>query len=275
MTVRPWRTGSPDRPAVAVPPAPLPRRVGRRPLKRWRYVGLYGDDVHLCIGSARIGPFPLTWWALWDRGSRTLVESTHRSRAGTEVQERRAFVSEGPVTIDLAWDETDGVETISPHGPSYIWTRKQVVRARGLVSLGDRSWELMADAIIDDSAGYHARVTQWTWSAGTGTLVSGERVAWNLVDGVHDDAAQSERTIWVNGAPRHVEPVRFEGLDAISFATGERLEFAEEAVRARRDNLLVLASTYAQPFGTFTGSLPGLGPLARGHGVMEWHDVKW
>jgi hypothetical protein len=33
--------------------------------------------------------------------------------------------------------------------------------------------------------------------------------------------------------------------------------------------------SYRQPFGTFTGSLPGGLALAEGFGVMEHHDAHW
>ena len=46
-------------------------------------------------------------------------------------------------------------------------------------------------------------------------------------------------------------------------------------MRARRDNLVVFSSDYRQPFGTFTGTLPGGVRLAEGFGVMERHDVRW
>ena len=36
-----------------------------------------------------------------------------------------------------------------------------------------------------------------------------------------------------------------------------------------------MRSSYAQPFGTFTGELPGGLRLAEGFGVMERHDVHW
>src|SRR4029453_7007859 len=66
------------------------------------------------------------------------------------------------VAIDLALEEGDGVETVSPHGRSYIWTRKQGgIRAHGTVALGGRPRAVEARAIVDDTAGYHARHTAW------------------------------------------------------------------------------------------------------------------
>jgi hypothetical protein len=242
-----------------------------RPLKRWRYVGVYGPEVMLCVATARIGVVPIAWWAVWDRAARTLVESTHRGHGGVVVETGHAAVEEGPVAFELAWDEGDPVETVSPHGASYIWTAKRPVTVRGTLRVQEREFAVDAAGLIDDSAGYHARHTAWMWSAGVGRLTTGEAVAWNLVDGVHDLAAASERTVWVDGAPREVSAVSFAGdLSAV-----DGLSFSAEAVRERRENLLVMRSEYVQPFGTFSGLLPGGGELAEGYGVMERHDVRW
>ena len=44
---------------------PLARRG--RPLKRWRYVGVFGPELMLCAGDARIGPVRQRWWAMVER----------------------------------------------------------------------------------------------------------------------------------------------------------------------------------------------------------------
>jgi uncharacterized protein DUF2804 len=94
---------------------------------------------------------------------------------------------------------------------------------------------------------------------------------WNLVAGVHDGSMHSERTVWVDGAAREVAPVDFgPGLDAVG-----DLRFEPEAERVRRDDLLLLASDYRQPFGTFAGTLPDGTELASGYGVMERHRARW
>ena len=40
--------------------------------------------------------------------------------------------------------------------------------------------------MIDDTAGHHARHTEWRWSAGVGEGPDGSALAWNLVSGVND-----------------------------------------------------------------------------------------
>jgi hypothetical protein len=255
----------------------MPLLHRRRPLKRWRWVGCFSEELMLCAAVARVGPLAVSWWAVWDRGVRTLAEHTAR-RAGPVVFDGSSVrIQDGPVTADLLLAETDGVETVSPHGEAYAWTRKQGgIRVTGTVTVIDRSFAVDAPGIVDDSAGYHARHTAWLWSAGVGRTTGGTPVAWNLVTGLHDAAEASERTLWIGGAPRELAPVRFlPALGGVAFAEGGELRFTPEASRARREELLVLASDYEQPFGTFTGALPGAGELREGFGVMERHRARW
>lgn len=245
MAIQPWRGPAPGRPAVPLPPDRMPLLRGGRPLKRWTYVGAYGPELMLCAASGRIGVVPFSWWAVWD-GARL-----HQGR-------RR------PLELELG--DGAAVEVVSPHGRQYAWTRKRAVRARG--TFDGRPFDLAA--IVDESAGYHARHTSWRWSAGVGTLTSGEPVAWNLVDGIHDAPEASERAVWVAGEPREVPPVRFDGLSRVA-----GLRFTAVATRARRENLLLVRSDYEQPFGTFAGEVPDAGQLREGWGVMERHDVVW
>ena len=257
-----WRGPGPGRPEVPLPPGRMPAWRGGRPLKRWTWVGAFGPDVMLCAAVARIGPATAAWWAVWDGA--TFTERSLRRRAGIVVTPSRVLV---PGVMELTVGDAEPVEVVSPHGAQYIWTRKRGgVRVRG-TALGR---EVDAPGLVDESAGYHARHTAWLWSAGAGVLVSGEPVAWNLVDGVHDAPSGSERSVWVGNEPREVPPQAFDGLDGVG-----GLRFRADAARARRENLVLMRSDYEQPFGTFTGEVPGAGPLREGWGVMERHAVSW
>jgi hypothetical protein len=166
-----------------------------------------------------------------------------------------------------------------------VWTRKQAgVAARGTLALdGGAPHAIDALAVIDDTAGYHARHTEWWWSAGVGTGMDGSPLAWNLVSGVNDPALGSERAVWVNGEPHECAPVRFsEDLSEIAGEDGALVRFSAEAERARHENLMIVKSEYRAPFGSFTGTLPGpageaVGPLAlaAGLGVVEHHRARW
>ncbi|HST38132.1 MAG TPA: DUF2804 family protein [Conexibacter sp.] len=266
---------------LALPPARMPLRRGARPLKQWRYVGVYGEQLMLCVGSVRVGLAHQSFWAVWSRACEArLRERTRLSRGGVELaidRPGRVRVGDGGVEIDLLLDELDGVETICPHGGAYAWTRKQGgVRAHGEVVLDGIAHAVDACAVVDDSAGYHARRTAWRWSAGVGTTDDGRSAAWNLVEGINDPAAGSERTVWLDGVPVETAPATFaHDLSAVATADGGELRFAAEATRARDENLLLVRSSYRQPFGTFGGTLPGGVPLASGYGVMEQHTAVW
>jgi hypothetical protein len=257
-----------DRPTgLPVPPARMALVRDRRPLKRWRYLGLYGEDLMLCAADVRIAGLPQAFWATWDR--RDLREKTVFRPGGVALGDHTARF--GPAELRLQPDG-DPMTVTSRHGDSYIWTRKQPVRATGTV--GGRAIALRG--LIDDSAGYHARRTDWQWCAGVGAAPDGTALAFNVVAGVHDAPVGSERTLWVDGAARELPPAVFAGdLSSVSFAGGGALAFAEEARRARSDDFKLLASDYAQPFGTFSGTLPGGVEISRGWGVMERHAVRW
>jgi hypothetical protein len=251
--------------ALRLPPRRMtPLRAGR-PLKRWRYVGVYRPDVMLCVGDARVAGVRQRWWAV------ALPEGTLlEGRRGVRLAPGRV---EAGGTIELELDEGDGVEVVSPHGRSWVWTRKQAgVPVRGRVRAAGRTFELDGeDGFVDDSAGYHARHTAWRWSAGVGRAEDGRRVAWNLVDGVHDAGAASERTVWVDGEPHEVPAQAF----AADLSRVGELDFREWSARDARVNLGLVRNRYRQPFGEFSGLLPGGLPLAEGYGVMEEHDVLW
>ena len=110
-----------------------------------------------------------------------------------------------------------------------MWTRKQAgIRAHGTLALDGGPPRLVeALAVIDDTAGYHARVTEWRWSAGVGTSLLGTALAWNLVSGVNDPPTGSERAVWVDGEPHEVAPVAFsEDLSSVVAGDGSKLEFS-------------------------------------------------
>jgi hypothetical protein len=188
------------------------------------------------------------------------------------------LISDDGVELNLQLEEQSGIQARCPHGRGEVWTRKQAgLRAYGTLSLdGGPAREVDALAVIDDTAGYHERVTEWRWSAGVGQASDGTALAWNLVNGVNDPPQGSERAVWVDGAPHEVMPVAFAtDLSTIHCEDGSELRFHALAERARRENLLIVSSDYRAPFGRFAGTLPGGVELAIGLGVMEHHRARW
>jgi Domain of unknown function (DUF2804), C-terminal len=240
--------------ALPLPPGRMPAWRRWRPLKRWRYVAVYSPELMLCVGDARIAGVRQRWWAV-------------------ALPDGRLFEGSRDAPIELRLDEGPGVEVVSPHGRSYIWTRKQAgIPVSASVRLPHANYSIEGDfGFVDESAGYHARHTVWHWSAGIGRASDGRAVAWNLVEGVHDAPRASERTVWVDGEPHEVERLAF--AEDLSGVGG--LRFTELSAREDHTNRLVMRSDYRQPFGSFAGELPGGLELESGYGVMEWHDVRW
>jgi Protein of unknown function (DUF2804) len=225
--------------------------------KDWTWIGGFGPDLMLCAASARVGPARTAWWAVWD-GER-LHERMYLRRGPVGVSPERIVV---PGVLDLAVEP--GAPWAVRTGP--IWTRKRPARVHG-TALG-RPVDLRG--LVDESAGRHPRSMSWWWSTGAGELADGRAVTWNLVDGLHDGVEESERCVWIDGVPAHVPPQPFHG-----FAGVGELRFTQLAMRRHKRDLLLIASDYEQPFGTYAGALPLGGELRAGWGVMERHRVRW
>jgi hypothetical protein len=253
---------------------------GGRPLKRWRYVGVFSEQLMACAALVQVGPARQSFWALYRRDADELYERTRLlpRRRELSLAPGRLRLRDRGLALDVRLEEEAGVEALCAHGSQQVWTRKQAgVRAHGTLSVAGKPAQPMeALAVIDDTAGYHARRTEWWWSAGIGRSPEGAALAWNLVSGVNDPERGSERAVWLDGQPREVAPVRFSrDLRAITGEDGSQLRFHAEAERSRSENLIVFKSDYRAPFGTFSGTLPGGIALAHGLGVVEHHRALW
>ena len=262
---------------IPLPPAAMRAARRGRPLKRWRYLGAYSPELMACVAEVAIGPLRQSFWAIAEPG-RPILTRTTLGAGGVRIDGSHGRVEDGDVRIDLRFDEDGGVESLHPSGRSgFVWTRKQAgIPVHGTVEAGGRRTELDCLGVIDDTAGYHERRTSWRWCAGVGRTIDGERVGWNLVTGVNDPPKGSERAIWIGGEEFEPGPVEIaDDLSRVRFVEGGELRFSEWSERAERTNLLVIRSSYRQPFGTFEGELPGGSVLSEAMGVMEWHEVRW
>jgi uncharacterized protein DUF2804 len=245
--------------------------------KRWRYIGVYGPELMLCAAAVQVGPIRQSFWSLWDREGRREHGRTQLRPGGDVALDGACLTVKGDgVEASLTLGEGEPIESVCPSGErGYGWTRKRAgLAVRGSVRTPERSFEVEARGVDDESAGYHQRHTSWSWSAGIGRAADGRAVAWNLVEGINDPPRDSERAIWLDGEPHEPAPVTFSGLDGVEFANGAKLSFAGESERERADNLIVFRSRYRHRFGTFAGSLEGV-ELSEGFGVMERHEALW
>jgi hypothetical protein len=296
----PWRGPGPGRPELPLPPDKLPIRRDGHWRKRWRYVGAFGDELLLCAARINVGPLGQTFWAIWDRTERRLWERTatlmpgargdvwtegregdglvlHSADEGSVVRIEAKHPEAGEVRAFLRFGTAKWVEAVCPTTDGqYVWTRKRVdVPVECDVRIAGRRIQTEARGVEDESEGYHPHHTVWSWSAGVGKATDGRSVGWNLVSGINDPPELSERGIWVDGEPTEPGPVGFDGLEAIRFDEGSRLDFAGECERQREESRFGVRYTYRQPLGAFSGTLPGGITLTSGLGVMEHHDAHW
>lgn len=258
-----------------VDPASLPLFERGQLRKRWRYVGVFADELMLCAARAEVGVLAQSFWVFWDREGRREVARTILLPGSREVrlEGSRLEIDSPDLRASLRLGEVTAIEVTCPSGRAEAWTRKRVgMPVEGTVEVPGRRWEIAGRGVDDESAGHHRRDTSWRWSAGVGTAADGRPVAWNLVEGINDPPSGSERAIWIDGEPSEPPPVRFEA-EAIEL-DGGRLGFEGESEHTRDDNYLLIRSRYRHRFGRFSGSLGGI-ELAEGLGVMEEHDALW
>lgn len=280
---RPVRfTGLANRPeGLRLPPARMPIVMDWRLLKRWRYVAVWTSDIAVYGASAWTGPVPQQFWAVWDRRNKKFYERTRMLPGKVTLTPGRLYVKDrtkggDEIEFDVALEEDEGFEVVTPEGRAYTWTRKELIPARGTARVRGEERRVEGLAFIDDNAGYHARRTRWKWCGGVGTDERGRSVGWNLIVGLNDTPGASENTLWIDRVAHEVGPVTFaEDLSSVTFAEGGTLRFHQEATRERLDDFIILRSDYAQPIGTFTGDLPGGVRLAEAYGVMERQDALW
>jgi len=298
----PWRGPGPGRPDLQLPPGKVKLRRNGIWRKQWRYIGVFSDELLLCAARVQVGPVGQTFWAVRDRESGQMIERTKmlgpiaRGEVWTEGDQPDSgrihwAPAEGDSRVRIEAPADDGqqqvrafieigtgsawVESICPTADGlYTWTRKRVTPVSCDVRIGERRIRIDARAVEDESCGYHERHTVWDWSAGVGRSTDGRELGWNLVSGINDPATSSERAIWVDGQPSEPGPVSFEGLEAIAL-DGGRLEFSAICERRKQEKRAFVEYSYRQPFGTFSGTLPGGIELDHGIGVIEHHDAHW
>jgi len=278
----------------------MPLRRGGVWRKRWRYVAAFCDQLLVCAARVQVGPLAQTFWVVWDREGRQMWEGTkllgpgargevwtegsggqglvhHAEDEGSLVRIEARYPAAGEVRAFLRLGGGRWVEAVCPTGEGgFVWTRKRAdVPVECDVRIGERRWRPQARGMEDESAGYHPHHTVWSWSAGVGRADDGRSVGWSVVSGINDPPERSERAVWLAGEPFEPGPVRFEGLEAITFDDGARLEFTPECERRREEGRLWVRYAYRQPLGSFTGTLAGGVELQSGLGVMEHYDARW
>ncbi|HWX73957.1 MAG TPA: hypothetical protein VNZ05_01535, partial [Solirubrobacteraceae bacterium] len=103
-------------------------------LKRWRYVGVFCEELMACAARVAIGPARQSFWALYLRRDGRLRERTHtlRGRGAVRLDEGELRVLDGGVALSLRLEERSPIHAHCVHEGEEVWTRKQAgVAAHG------------------------------------------------------------------------------------------------------------------------------------------------
>jgi hypothetical protein len=274
-----YRGSGADRPdSIPLPPARRPLFRGFRLHKSWRYVGIWSESVSVCAARVRVGPLAQEFWGVWDRSAGQLTEHTRLWAGRVDIRPGGIEVRDRGNRLDISLDEDPktAFEVVTPTGRAWTWVRKLAVRAHGIAHVGGSEVPIDGMAVIEETDGYHPRLTHWWWSAGTVVLDDGRVAVWNVIVGLNDTLPHTENTLWIDGRPKQIGLVTFApDLSEVRFDDGNSLRFTQEAERASTVDLFVIRSAYRQPFGSFTGTLPGGLVVDQGFGVMEDHRALW
>ena len=135
----------------------------------------------------------------------------------------------------------------------------------------------------DFTHGYLARHTQWRWGYAMGRAKTGERIAFNLVQGF---LGERECGVWIDDVLYPIGEGRFEFNPAkptdpwrIRSTDGALdLNFVPGAIHAERTDFKVVRSSFVQPVGAYSGTIR-IGDrtleLEQVLGVAEDQDVLW
>lgn len=289
------------------------RRLRR---KRWRWIGAFQEDLSVVAAVVDLGYIGAAW-ACVAKGDQVLFDASWRAPAAAGIRVRgpgeaalalapRRLVSTTPLpggevvlTVEveglrLGLDLLPGDTALSVvsdvgrgSGLPGATVKRAGCRVRGAVEVkGERTSLDRALAVVDWTEAYFPRRVTWWWGAAAG-LADGKTVGLNLAAGVHDDPGGrwGENALWLDGVPS--------ALPAVSFGVGEGrtpwtirsadgavdLVFSPRAERGEQTNLLLIASRYRQPFGTFSGTIKdAAGRIVRVEGlpgVAEHHVVTW
>lgn len=230
--------------------------------------------------------------ARWKGGGQSL--SLALPTAGAPGHLRATLRSDdGPVAIDLALAAPfadAAVTCVAPALPGAddrwnLTTKDNTLRARGELRWGDTRLALDDAAVADVTDAYPARDTVWHWASLAGLDDRGRAVGVNLC-ALHNDSDRArENVVWVDGVPHALGPVRFAFDRAASGAapwtiTGDGLDLTFTPAGARRgdENLILVVSSFTQPYGRFTGTVRAGADTVRLDGVagvVEDHVARW
>lgn len=285
--------------------------------KRWHYVGIGNARCFIGLAIVDVGWTNTAFVYVFDRDSgKLLIDASCDGLPGltaavgdTALEGASSWFrfkglalrveNTGPGTLTVTGQVKDALQLhavlvnpahsscmtaigpIGQGGCAHATVKSGALQTQGHVTINGQTIGLDgADASFDYSNGLLARNTQWRWAS-----AHSPEVGFNLQHGYF---GTQENVLWIRGTPWPLGPAGFDfdpkaPLKPWRVRTEDTLldlVFTPEGARQESKNLLVAASYYIQPVGTFSGTV-------RAHadapaisvnnllGVTEDHQSKW
>jgi len=283
--------------------------------KRWTYVAVADENVFAAMAVVSLSYVATAMVFVLDRHTGKLLvdHSVIGPGAAASFEDqgdgrRKAEFKWGRTCLSLA-DNGCVVDLGGARTPTHIVTRpRSLARATPIAAvvpieggyanatekrLSEVSAEIIADghrflldralAAYDHTAGFLARHTAWRWALGMGFAKSGERIAFNLVEGF---VGEAECGGWVGDELFGLGEGRFdfdterpsEPWQVRTTCGAIDLTFHPQAIHAEDKDMWLVRSKFIQPIGSFEGRVVLGGKrfeVARLAGVTEHQDVLW
>jgi hypothetical protein len=214
-------------------------------------------------------------------GSRIHYEHLHGNHYRLQVDIRQGLQINAEIDSAHAAPFLCAIGPIGDGGCAHSTVKSSALSVKGTVTAGGKTFDLTGGvASFDYSNGLLARDTQWRWAS-----AHSPSVGFNLQHGYFGN---HENALWLDGELIPLGNADF-GFDPKAplkpwtIRTDDGLldlQFHPEGARQQSKNLLVAASYYIQPIGTFSGTVraaPGAPPRAVQAlvGVTEDHRSRW
>ncbi len=295
----------------------LPFRIAHE--KAWYYVALASPEVFVGVGILRFGYVASCFAFLFQRGPEAgpsghfladhsllappfaakyagddgiqlqfLGDIARFQRApGAQAFDLEVVLGDFKVQARISGSlEPSPICAIAALGPSlaHATEKRALLNVSGSAEIAGRRFSL-DDAFggFDRSHGYLPRHTVWRWAFAMGRTTTGERIAFNLVDGF---VGEAECALWIDNKLHPVGEAKFlfdpdrplRTWNIKSNCGALDLTFEPGDVHSEHQDLGFVKTRFIQPVGAFSGTVR-IGDqtftLSRVLGVVEDQDALW
>ncbi len=299
-------------------PGPGSRFITRFRLKKWQFMGACNGEIIFGLAVVDLGYLSNMFAYVYDRkrggleeydivhplaantgfqgsSSSGEVRFSGRNVDVTMINEPDAILLDAAVKKDLRAElkftrQSDSLNMVTRVGlKGFNYTTKEAGSpVTGNVRVADRVFTIRDDesfGVLDYTVGQLARHTFWNWASGGGMDVRGNRIGFNLVQGVNE-TGYTENVFWIQDRMIKTDTIDFTYDDRnmmspwelASFDGKVNLLFYPEGERKKDLNAGLLLSRFHQPFGRFEGYFVDGGErheIQYAVGFVEEHEAKW